>query len=164
MCNTRLKTCAAHALFTKHVLHMFSIHTFSILPFSIQSPKIHVFKTHVFTFSCVTHVFKTVPAPDPWYHRELDPGVNLDQINPRTRPIYQKETLSKLIQDRKVIYIKINKQTRILTNLLGIEPKVRIPHVADSTGILVGLRIPVKSTGVCTIIKMYMPRYKLYNP
>ena len=50
-----------------------------------------------------------VPAPHHWYQKGLDPGVDLDLINPRTRPIYQKEIVSKSIQDRQVIYIKINK-------------------------------------------------------
>ena len=50
-----------------------------------------------------------VSSPHHWYQKGLDPGVDLDLINPSTWPIYQKEIVSKLIQDRQVIYIKTNK-------------------------------------------------------
>ena len=52
-----------------------------------------------------TSIPTLVPAPHHWYQKGLDPGVDLDLINPRTWPIYQKEIVSKLIQDRQVIIL-----------------------------------------------------------
>ena len=67
-----------------------------------------------------------VPAPHHWYQKELDPGVDLDLINPRTRPIYQKEIVSKSIQDRQVIILTYN-PIGILVNLLGTRTEFVFP-------------------------------------